>query len=95
MKYLGYLILIILIIIGVTFAVLNPTQVKIDYYFAQAQLSLSLVLAFAFVIGVLLGAFIITLKMFRIHITNRTLRRKVLKLEQQLTVLESKREVGS
>ena len=95
MKYLGYLILIILIIIGVTFAVLNPAQIKIDYYFAQAQLSLSLVLVFAFVIGLLLGALIITLKMFRIHIVNRSLRRKVLKLEQQLTVLESKREPGS
>ena len=53
---LAYIIFsLILLIIGILFAVLNAEPVTLHYYFGDKQLPLSLVLISAIIIGAILG----------------------------------------
>ncbi len=56
MRRLIYLILaLIIILFGVTFAVLNADKVQLNYYFGSIEWPLSLILVIAMAIGALLG----------------------------------------
>ncbi len=50
-------ITLVVIIFGVTFAVLNAESVQLNYYLGSIELPLSLVLVVAMIIGALLGIF--------------------------------------
>ena len=50
-------ITLVVIIFGVTFAVLNAESVQLNYYLGSIELPLSLVLIVAMIIGALLGIF--------------------------------------
>ena len=51
-----YLILIMLLVIfGIVFAVLNAEPVKLNYYFGSSDVPLSLTLVLAMVVGAVLG----------------------------------------
>jgi putative membrane protein len=50
----GFLLLV-LVVFGVVFAVLNADPVELHYYFGSTQLALSLVLVLAMILGALLG----------------------------------------
>jgi len=49
------LLFLILIVIGIAFAVLNAEAVEFNYYFSSRQIPLSLVLVLAMFIGAVLG----------------------------------------
>ena len=83
MRYIGFIILLILVVLGISFAVLNSDKVAINYYFATAHLSLSLLLALDFAIGVLLAVCVMMFKLIGLSMENSRLRRKLRKLEQQ------------
>ncbi|MBS0358836.1 MAG: LapA family protein [Proteobacteria bacterium] len=55
MRIFSYLILLLLLLIGVTFACLNATPVPIHYYLGDATLPLSLLLVLVLGIGIFLG----------------------------------------
>lgn len=55
MRIISFILLIIVILIGVTFAVLNPGTVNIHYYLGEKTMPLSLLLVIDFVLGCLLG----------------------------------------
>lgn len=46
---------IILLVLGIVFAVLNADKVSLNYYFGTAQVELSLIMVLAIVAGALLG----------------------------------------
>ena len=50
-------ITLLVIVLGVAFAVLNAESVQLNYYLGSIQLPLSLVLVMAMIIGALLGIF--------------------------------------
>ncbi|MFA6037925.1 MAG: lipopolysaccharide assembly protein LapA domain-containing protein [Legionellales bacterium] len=55
MRLLSSLFLIVLIILAISFALLNAEIVNVNYFFAKAQLPLSLLLLIALCVGCLLG----------------------------------------
>lgn len=48
---------LIVILFGVTFAVLNAENVQLNYYLGSVELPLSLVLVLAMIVGAVLGIF--------------------------------------
>lgn len=57
MKQLSAVLFLVLVgLFGLSFAVLNPQPVTIDYYFGASQAPLALLLALALAAGALLGA---------------------------------------
>ncbi len=58
MRRFVYLILaLVIILFGVTFAVLNADNVQLNYYMGSIELPLSLVVVLAMILGALLGIF--------------------------------------
>lgn len=55
MRIISYIIAIIVIFFGVTFAVLNSESISINYYFNQRMMPLSLLLVLVFTFGCLIG----------------------------------------
>ncbi len=54
-RVFGLLLLILLVILGLSFAVLNADPVKLNYYFGFADIPLSLIMVGALAAGALLG----------------------------------------
>ena len=50
-------ITLVVIILGVAFAVLNADSIQLNYYLGSIELPLSLVLVMAMIVGALLGIF--------------------------------------
>ena len=55
MKILGLLASLFVLLLGISFAVLNASPVSFHYYFGDVVLPLSLLLVMALIIGVCLG----------------------------------------
>ena len=55
MRFIKLLLLMIIMIFGAVFAVLNSDSVQVNYYFGSRDLPLSLVLTMVFGVGVVLG----------------------------------------
>lgn len=55
MRLLSFLFLLLIIIIGVTFATLNSDMVTVHYYVGQKTMALSLLLVLVLAIGSVLG----------------------------------------
>ncbi len=76
MRIVTYLLLVVIILIGITFAVLNPTPVTLNYYIGQKTLPLSLLLVSFFgigsVAGLLVGGWLVLkVKMKNYHLKQR------------------------
>lgn len=63
MRILFYILLILILVFGISFAALNAGSVTFHYYVGTAQLPLSFLLAFCFTLGVLAG-WLLSLGMF-------------------------------
>ena len=58
MRRIIYLSLsLIIIIFGVTFAVLNAENIQLNYYLGSVEIPLSLILVLAMILGAILGVF--------------------------------------
>lgn len=58
MRILSYILLLVVILIGVTFAALNHNEVSVNYYIGQSVIPLSFLLVISFTFGSLLGLFV-------------------------------------
>jgi putative membrane protein len=65
MKILSFILILAVLILGVTFAILNAEPVTVAYYFGTQQLPLSLIIAISFTIGLLLGLFVMMLNLIK------------------------------
>lgn len=54
-RVIGFLFLLVIVLFGLSFALLNAQPVELDYYFGAVTLPLSLVLVIAVIIGAVLG----------------------------------------
>lgn len=81
MKLISFILLIILIIFGVTFAMLNSQTVTLNYYFGVRDLQLVVLLVCTFAMGAVVGYCLATPAMFR-------LRRAKSKLQSQIKQTE-------
>jgi len=76
MRIITYIFLLIILIVGVTFACLNAEPVTINYYVGKHSLALSLLLALVFAIGAILGLIVGSVVLLKqktknIHLHNR------------------------
>lgn len=55
MRIVSYIFLLILILIGITFAMLNAQSVTLNYYVGQKEMPLSLLIAASFILGCLVS----------------------------------------
>ncbi|HSW94337.1 MAG TPA: LapA family protein [Gammaproteobacteria bacterium] len=81
MRIVTYVLLLIIILIGVTFAVLNPAIVTLNYYIGQKTLPLSLLTVSVFAFGCFLGLLVGGWLFLKIKIKN-------IRLKQRLKVAE-------
>lgn len=89
MRIVTYLLLLIIILIGITFAVLNPAVVTMNYYIGQKTLPLSLLLAYVFGIGCCLGLFVGGWLLLKVKITNYRLQQKLKVTEKEVQNLRA------
>lgn len=81
MRIITYLLCIIAIIIGISFACLNAEVVKVNFYVNSFSLPLSLWLVSTFGLGLVCGAILIFLPHFR-------LKRQIFWLNQRIKLAE-------
>ena len=56
MRFLKLLLILLIMMFGAAFAVMNAEPVNLNYYFGSRELPLSVVLVGAVIVGVVLGA---------------------------------------
>lgn len=89
MRILTYFILLLLVLLGITFAALNAEVVSIHYYLGTRALPLSLLLAIAFIGGGFLGLLVCAIISIRLKNTNRRLRQRLKLLEEEVINLRA------
>jgi lipopolysaccharide assembly protein A len=55
MRIITYILILLIVILGITFALLNHSPVTFNYYLGQQTLPLSMLLIISFALGTLLG----------------------------------------
>lgn len=86
-RVVGLIFAIILIAIGLSFAMLNPQPVALDFYFGQSTLPLSLALVIALAIGAFVGVLVVVGIVFRQRWQLRRLNRQLSTVQSELLEL--------
>ena len=89
MRILSYLVLLIVILIGVTFAALNHNAVSINYYVGQRVLPLSFLLVLSFAAGSLLSLLVGFWLLLKIKIKNHRLQQHLKTAEKEIENLRA------
>ena len=89
MRILSYLVLLIIMLIGLTFAALNSTPVVFSYYLGTKTITLSLLLVFTFGAGIFLGLLVSILSWIRIKGDNFRLKSHLKVVEKEVKNLRS------
>lgn len=84
MRIISYIIAIILVIFGLTFALLNASPVTLNYYIGTTHISLSLLLVITIGIGILIGLLASLGPILKLKRTNYRLKSRLRKLEQEV-----------
>jgi putative membrane protein len=88
-KIITYITLLILIVFGVTFAIINPASVTVNYYFGTGTYPLSLLLIAIFALGCLVGLIMNCFSLMRVKFQNYQLNKKIKTLEEELQNLRT------
>lgn len=88
-KLIGYVFILSIILIGVTFALLNATPVTFNYYLGAHTFPLSLLLVFSFSFGGLIGIGIGLFMMTKVMLTNRRLQKRIILIEKEVENLRA------
>ena len=86
-RLFGLLVAIVVVAIGLSFAMLNPTPVALDFYLGTLNLPVSLWLVIAFATGVLIGLAAALGMLMRQRWQLARLRREVAASREELTEL--------
>jgi lipopolysaccharide assembly protein A len=89
-RLLGFLFLVVLIVLGLSFAVLNAQVVSLNYYFGYRDIPLSMVVVLSLAAGAVIGVLVSAGLILRMKAQARQLRRKLRNAEKdsdQLRVL--------
>lgn len=89
MRIFTYILLLLIIILGITFAILNHNPVVIHYYLGSKMLPLSLLLVIFFVLGTLLGLIVAFWISVKLKIKNYRLRQQLKFAEKEITNLRA------
>ena len=89
MRYISYLFWIIIILLGISFVVLNSRTVLINYYIGEAHVYLPLLLLLELVIGAIIGVLAMLPSVLRNKNSLRKCRQKVKHLEEEIKNLRN------
>lgn len=81
MRVITYFLILVVVLLGITFAVLNSGPVTINYYVGQHTFSLSLLLVLVLAVGSLLGLLVGFWLLLKLKVKNY-------RLTQQLKIAE-------
>jgi len=88
-RIVTYLLLLIIMLIGVTFAVLNPTLVTMNYYIGQKTVPLSLLTVTVFAFGCLLGLLVGAWLVLKVKVKNYQLKQRLRIAEKEVQNLRA------
>lgn len=83
-RLIEFLIVLVVVLFGLSFALLNAEPVALDYYLGTSSLPLSLALVIAAVVGALLGVAVTAGMALRQRREAARLRRRAAQLEKEL-----------
>ena len=86
-RILGILVVLVVVILGISFAVLNAQPVTINYYLGAEEAPLALIVVLAFTAGVLLGLVGGIFKVIGLANEARRLRRELRRVEKEVVSL--------
>ena len=89
MKYLFYILALILVLLATSFALLNAQPVDLHYYVGTISFSLSWLLLLSLLIGLILGISILLPAVIRLKYSNRKLRQVVQSYETEIRNLRT------
>lgn len=89
MRIITTLFLLVVIVIGVSFAVLNAQLVTINYYIAQHDIPLSLLLVLVLSAGCMLGVFTVIVWVIKLKRAAIILKKQINLLEKELNNLRT------
>jgi lipopolysaccharide assembly protein A len=89
MRIFSYVILLLLMLLGITFAALNSTPVVFNYYLGTKHIALSLLLVFALGVGIIIGIIFTLFSVLKLKHENRRLRAKIKVAEKEVENLRS------
>ncbi len=81
-RLFGFIIMVILVVIGLSFAVLNAEPVMLHYYFGSQEIPLSLIVVGALAIGALFGVLSSLGVVFKLKTQKSGLHKKIRMLEK-------------
>ena len=81
-RLFGFLMMVILVVIGLSFAVLNSEPVMLNYYFGSREIPLSLIVVGSLATGALFGVLASLGVIIRLKSQTSGLRKKVRMLEK-------------
>jgi len=86
-RILVFIILLLVVLFGLSFSLLNAQPVEVDYYFGSQTLPLSLLLVIAIIVGALIGVMASLVVVMRRTREMRRLRRRLGDTEKELNQL--------
>ena len=89
MKLLSHLMMLVILAVGVTFAMLNGEVVTFHYYLGVRQISLALLLVGAFGAGILLTILFMSIVTLRLKHEKRKLRKQLKEARQEIDNLRT------
>jgi putative membrane protein len=89
LKVFGFILFLVIVILGVTFAILNSSLVTVHYYVGIKQLPLSLLLVIAFVVGLIVSFLIVFIKIVRLRTELRRLKKQLRVAEKEIKNLRA------
>lgn len=89
MRIISYVFILIIILFGISFAVLNLESVTVNYYFGQSSLPLSLLLVLVFTLGCLIGMFVGFLLLLKAKLKTYRLRQRLKLAEKEIENLRA------
>ena len=89
MRIFSYIFFLLIMLFGITFAVLNANQVAFNYYFAIKQISLALLLVFSFGIGILIGFIFTAVSILKAKAESRRLKSRLKVAEKEIENLRA------
>lgn len=89
MRIISFIFLVLIILLGVTFATLNSSIVTVNYYIGHRSLPLSLLLVYVFAIGCILGILVTGWMIIKAKVKIRRLRKRLNLAEKEIENLRA------
>jgi len=88
-RIVSYIFLLIIVLLGISFATLNSAAVNINYYIGQKAMPLSLLLALVFGIGCFVGLLVAVSVLIKTKLKNYRLKQRLKMAEKEIENLRA------